>query len=202
VPRRDPVQRVHVVGDVEIPIRQLLAKSYRPGTRRPQRPCQVRKPLDERFRADDQRLPEPLAPRRVERREDLAPPRVQHGEVVALPPLGHRAPECIEGADTGGGDARAHRQAPGSRQPDPDPDERARSASDGNQAHPAPTARSSRRALDLGEQGGRVTRAPVGRQAERRLVQHLAVAHRADSGVGSSRVEPDDRLFVDAELSQ
>ncbi len=86
--------------------------------------------------------------------------------------------------------------------PDPDADERARPAPDRESPHLPPTSTHLRRALHLSEQGGRVPRASVGREAERRLVQHLAAAHRADGGVGSRRVEADDRLALGAQLSQ
>ena len=33
-------------------------------------------------------------------------------------------------------------------------------------------------------------------------MQHLIAAHRADGGVGSRRVETDDRLLLGAQLSQ
>src|SRR5438105_14100099 len=65
VPCRDPVHRVRVVGDVNTPIRQLLTKSYRPGTGRPRRRGQAGEPGGERLGTGDQRLPEPLSPRRV-----------------------------------------------------------------------------------------------------------------------------------------
>jgi hypothetical protein len=148
------VDRVRIVGDVNVPIRQLLTKSYRPRTCRLQRRRQVGEPACERFWTEDQRLPEPLALRGIKRREDLAPPRIQDGEVGALPPLDHPTPKRIEGADAAGEGARARRQPPGRRQPDPDPDKRARTPSNGDQPHSAPATTGSRRALYLGEQGG------------------------------------------------
>jgi hypothetical protein len=111
-------------------------------------------------------------------------------------------PERIEGAGAGDSYAGASRQASGRCQPNPDADKRPRAAADGNPPHLLPAAASLRRALYLGEQGGRVLRASVSRQAECRLVQHLTAAHRADSRISGRRVETDDRLPLGAQLSQ
>jgi hypothetical protein len=116
--------------------------------------------------------------------------------------VGQRPTKRVKGADADGGYAGAGGQTPGCRQSDPDADERPRSTSDGDLPNLSPTTACLRRALYLCEQGGRVPRASVGRQAERCLVQYLAAAQRADGGVGSRRVETDDPLFFGAQLSQ
>lgn len=202
VPCGDPVHRVRVVGDVDAPIRQLSTESYRPRTGCPRWLGQLREPLPKRPRSGDQRLPETLSPWRVERGEDLPPASVEHGQGGAVSLFGNRAAERVEAADAGGRDARAGRQAEGRRQPDPDPDEGAGPAPDRDPPHLPPASARLRRTLHLGEQGGRVAGATVGRQAERRLVQHLAAAYGADRGVSGRRVETDDRPLLGAQLSQ
>lgn len=216
MPRRDPVQRVRVVGDVDVPIRQLLAKSYRPGTRRPQGHRKRSDLLGEIRGGGDERLPEALAAGCVESRKNLTAASVEHGQASGAPfprhgrqrrtgagrLLGEGAPECVQGADASHGQAGTGRQAAGGGKADSDADEGPRPPPHGNPSHLLPTTGRLRRALHLGEQGGRVLRASVGGQTERRLVQHLAIAHRADGGVGSRRVEPDDRLFINPQLSQ
>ena len=126
----------------------------------------------------------------------------KHGQAGTVILLGHRAPKRVEGAGAANRHARAGCQTPGRRQADPDPDERPRPTADGNRPHLPPATASLGRALHLGEQGSGVPRASVGRQAECGLVQNLAAADRADSGVGGRRVETDDHLLLGAQLSQ
>ncbi len=196
------MHRVRVVGDVKASVRQLLTKSYRPRTRCRERRRQVREASDERLWASDERLPKPLSSWRVEGGEDLSAARVQDGQVGALSALGHRAPECVECANSADRHAGASRQAPGCGQPDTDADKGTRPTPDRDPPHLLPAAARLRRALHLGEQGGRVSRASIRRQTERCLVQHLATARCADGSVGSRRVETDDRLLLGGQLSQ
>jgi len=116
--------------------------------------------------------------------------------------LVHCAAKRIESADAADRHAGAGRQPPGCRQPDPDTDERARPATDGQAPHLLPTTAGGDRPLHLGQQGSRVPRTSVGRQAERCLVQDFAAAQSADRGVGCGRVETDDSLLLGAQLSQ
>jgi hypothetical protein len=210
------VHRVCIVGNVDAPIRQLLAKSYRPRTRCPQGQGERSDPLGEIRGSSDERLPKTLAAGCVEGRKDLTATGVKNGQASGAPfpryggqrrtgtgcLLADGPPERVEGADAADWHARAGRQAPGRRQADPDPDERPRPAADGNPPHLPPATARLDRALNLGEQGSGVPRASVGRQAECRLMQNLAAADRADGGVGGRRVETDDRLPLGAQLSQ
>jgi hypothetical protein len=210
------VHRVRVIGDIDVPVRQLLAKSYRPRTGCPQGRRERSDLLGEIRGSSDERLPKTLAAGCVESRKDLTATGVKNGQTSGAPfprnggqrrtgagrLLAEGTAERIQGADATDGHSRAGSQTPGRRQPDPDADERPRPAADADPSHLLPAAARLRRALYLGEQGGRVLRASVSRQAERRLMQHLAAAHRADGGVGARRVETDDRLLLGAQLSQ
>ena len=210
------MHRVRVVRDIDIPVRQLLAKSYRPRTGRPQGRRKRGDLLGKICRSGDERLPKTLAARRVEGRKDLASTGVKHSQASGAPFPLHRGKrrtgtgflladgttKRIQAAGACHRYTGAGRQAPGRRQPDPDANERTWPTAHGNPRHLLPAAAGLRRALHLGEQGGRVLGPPVGCQAEGRLVQHLTAAHRADGGVGGRRVEADDRLLLGAQLSQ
>lgn len=210
------MHRVCIVGDVKVPIRQLLTKSYRPRTGRPRWRRERGDLLGEIRGSNDERLPKALAAGCVEGRKDLPAAGIKHGQASAAPfprhgrqrrtgtgrLLAEGATESIQGADADSRHARAGRQAPGRRQPDSDPDEGPRAAPDGDPSHLLPATTGVRRALYLGKQRGRVPRASIGCQAERRLVQHRTATHRADGGVSGRRVEADDRLPLGAQLSQ
>lgn len=156
------MHRVFVVGDIDVPVRQLLAKSYRSRTGCPQGRRERGDLLGEIRGSSDERLPKTLAAGCVEGRKDLTATGVKNGQASGCL-LANGTPECIESADAADLHARACSQAPGRRQPDPDADKRPRPAADGNPSHLLPTAARLRRALYLGEQGGRVLRASVGR---------------------------------------
>jgi hypothetical protein len=210
------VHRVRVVGDVDVPVRQLLAKSYRPRTGCSQGRGERGDPLGKIRGSGDERLPKTLAAGRVEGRKDLTAAGVKHGQASGAPFPLHRGKRrtgtgClpadgttkrIQAADTCRRYAGAGRQAPGCRQPDPNADKGPWPAADGNPPHLLPAAAGPRRALRLGEQGGRVLGAAVGRQAECRLVQHPTAAHRADGRIGGRRIETDDRLLLGVQVSQ
>jgi hypothetical protein len=172
---------------------QLVPKSYRPragGRRRcrqgPDAPLQL-------LRAADERLPDPLAARRVERREDLAAAGVGDCEVLPLDPgLPHPAPDRVQRADPGCRLAEAGAEPAGGRDPDPKPGEGAGAEPDADQVDRLPTARDGGTALDLLEQSGGVLRPTLGGGAEQRLAEDLAVAPGAGGSVLGRGVEADD----------
>jgi hypothetical protein len=194
VPRGDPVDRVGIVRYPDAVPSQLVPKSYRPraGGRRWRR--QRRHPLLELLGPADQRLPDPLAGRRVERREDLAAARVEDGEALAgglgLP---QRPPDRVQRADAGRRQAEAGGQPAGGGDADPQAGEGTGAEADDEALDPLPAPGRGGAALDLLEQGGGVPGAAVGSGSQQRLVQSLAAAPSAGGGVGGRGVEADER---------
>jgi hypothetical protein len=193
VPRGDPVNGVGIVRYRDAVPGQLLTESYRPRTSGWRRRGQGGDALLQFFGPADQRLPDPLAPLRVERREDLAAAGVENGETIAANAgLPHALPDRIEGADP------AHRQAEAGAEParggnaDPQPGEGAGTEPDGEPVDPLPAARRGGAALDLPQQGGRMRGTPLGRGPQQRLLQNLAVAPGAGGGVGGRGIEADE----------
>jgi hypothetical protein len=172
---------------------QLVPKSYRPRTGGRRRRGQRRDALLEFLRKTDERLPDPLAPLAVERREDLAATGVANGEALA-PQAGllHPRPERVERADPGDRRAETGTEPPRRRDPDPQTGERAGAEPDREQLDRPPAARGGGAALDLPEQGRRVLRSSLGGWPEQRLAEDLAVAPGAGGGVLGRGVEADD----------
>jgi hypothetical protein len=173
---------------------QLVTKSYRPraGGRRRYRQC--RDPLGELVGRADQRLPDPLPPGRVERREDLAAAGVEDRQALALgTALPQSAVDGVERADAAQRQAEAGADAARRGDADPQPREGAGAEADGDLLDLPPAAGGARRRLDLGQQRGRVPGPPLGGEPQQRLVQDLAVAPGAGGGVGGRGVEADER---------
>jgi hypothetical protein len=191
VPRGDPVGGVGIVRDLDAMPGQLVPESYRPRARRRGRRRQSRDPFLQLLGPADQRLPDPLAPGRVERREDLATAGVEHGEAVALP-FPHPPSDRVERADARQRQAEAGAEAARGGDADPQASERAGAEADREQADPLPAAGDGGATLDLLQQRDRVPGAPVGGGPQQRLLQDLAVAPGAGGGVGGSGVEADD----------
>lgn len=204
MPRGDSVNGVGVVRYRDVVPGQFLPKSYRPRTGGPRGLAQPLQPLQQLLGAADERLPDPLPRLPVERREDLATAGVLHNQAsaVTFPPYrgishsgsggAHAAREGVEGADAGDGQAEAGAEPAGGGDADPQAGEGAGAEADRDQVDGAPAAGGRRRPLDLGQQRGGVAGAPLGREAQQRLVQRLAVAPGAGGGVGSRGVEADD----------
>jgi hypothetical protein len=192
VPRGDSVHGVGVVLYPDAQPGQLVPESYRPGPRCRRRRGQGRDALDQLLRPADQRLPDPVPIRGVERGEDLATAGVEHGQALAGDSgLAEAATDRVERADACHRQAEAGAEAAGAGDADPDPGEGAGAEPDRQQVDAVPPARRRGRALDLLEQRRRVPRPPVG-GPQQRLVQSLAVAPGAGSGVGGRGVEADD----------
>jgi hypothetical protein len=202
LPRGHVVNGVDVLGNLNSPVRQLFAKAYRSRAGSPRGPGQLSDPLAELLRGKDEWLPEALPVRGVERGEDLATTRVQNRQSFPVARLGQRPAEGVQGADADSGNPRACRQPSCGREADADADERARPAADREPSHRLPTAADLDRSLDLGQEGGRVTRAALRREPKQLLVQDLAGAQRADGRICGRRVEADDRLSLGVQLSQ
>lgn len=193
MPGGDAVNGVGIVRYPDPMPGQLVPKAYRPRARGRRRRGQGRDALLQLLGTADQRLPDPLAPLGVERREDLAAASVEHGEAsavgIALP---QPAADRVEGADA------AHRQAEAGAEPacggdaDPQPGEGAGPEADREPGDVLPAAGRGSAELDLREQVGRVPRPPLG-GPQQRLVQNLAVAPGAGGGVGGRGVEADER---------
>lgn len=192
MPRGDPVHGVGIVRDLDVPNRQLLAKSYRPRPAAQQRTRRLGKPLGELLRAAQLRPPEALARRRVERRADLAAARVLDDEALALASRrGETAGEGVERADAADRQAAAQRQAAGGGDADPQAGEGAGPDSDRDPLDPLPAAGRRRGPLDLLEQRRRVQRAVLVGESDQLLVEDLAVARGAGRGVAGGGVEAD-----------
>lgn len=193
MPRGDPVNGVGIVRYTDAMPGQLVPKSYRPraGGRRGR--GQLGDPALQLLGPAHERLPDPLAARAVERREDLAAAGVADCEaLVSEPGLPHPEPERVERADPARRTADPGRQPARGRDPDPQPGERAGAEADPDQVDRVPSPRRGGAALDLLEQGGRVLRAPLCGGPEQRLGEDLAVAPGAGGGVLGGGVEADD----------
>lgn len=199
MPRRDPVDGIGIVRDADLVPSQLVPKSYRPGAGGLRGLRQGGDALLEFLGQTDEGLPEALAVVAVEGGEDLAAASVEDGQPRSrLPRLGDPTAERVEGADARhrraesggetvrGGDADA--QAGERAGPEPDPDQ--------GDSLPAPGSVGA--ALDLGQEGDGVLWAAVAGDPQQGLVQDLAVAPGAGSGVGRRGVETDDGLRRDA----
>jgi hypothetical protein len=121
--RGNPVQRIVVVRYPDATTGQLVPKSYRPGAGDRRGYVQIRHSRRELLGPADERLPDPLAPIRVERREDLAAVAVEHGKAL-LPRRGlaDRPAERVQGADPDG--RQSGRGAQPTRRGDADPQAR------------------------------------------------------------------------------
>jgi hypothetical protein len=187
------VDRIGVVRNKDAIHGQLCSKSYRAGAGDRRRGFQSGETLGELLGAADQRLPEPLAAGPVERREDLAAIAVEDREpLTARPRLTDPAAERVEGADPTRWQPEAGGQPAGGGDANPQPGEGARPEPGRDQLDCRPAAGRARRRLDLAQQRGRVAWPAVGREAELRGVQKLAVAPGADRGIGGRGVEADD----------
>lgn len=192
MPRGDPVDGIGVVRYVDAVSGQLVPKSYRPGAGQRRGRAQLAEPLRQPTGRQDGGLPEALARRRVERREDLAAIAVEDGESLARRPgLADPAAERVERADATDGEPGADPDPARRGDPDSQPGEGARAEPDRDQVDVAPAAGGRGGPLDLGEQAGRVQGpAPVG-EPQLRLLQSLAVAPGAGGGVGGRGIEAD-----------
>ncbi len=194
MPRGDPVHGVGVVGHIDAPTRQLLPKSYRPRSSGQRGLGQCCDSLGKLSRRHDERLPEPLPRRRVERGEHLTSASIEDSQGKCL--SGHLAQPSshgIEGADTGRPKAEARAQPPRGGDRDPYSGEGAGPEPGGDRPDLLPSPDRGRRTLDLSKQRGGVTRAAVSGGPDQGLVQHLAAACRADRRVCRRRVEADNR---------
>jgi hypothetical protein len=188
------VDGIGVLGNADAIHGQLCSKSYRPGAGDRRGGVQIAEPLRQLLRPADERVPEPLAARPVERREDLAAVAVEDRQpLVARSRLGaDPPPERVEGADAARRQPQAGRQPARGRDPDPQPGERARPEPDGDQVDRLPAAGRRGRGLDLDQKRRRMARPPGRREAELGGVQDLAVAPGTGGGVGGRGVEADD----------
>ena len=84
----DSVHGIAVVRHLGSSTRQLITKSYRPGSGGQGGVRQLGEPLAERLRGADPGAPEPLARGRVERGEDLAAAGVEHRQPRSPPARG------------------------------------------------------------------------------------------------------------------
>jgi hypothetical protein len=194
---------VHGIGIVRYPDAvsgQLVPKAYRPGAGDRRRSFQSSHPLGEFSGPVDERLPDPLAPIRVERREDLAAIAVEYGQSLPLDSWPGADPpgERIERADAGRRQTRGGAQPTGCGDADPQAGERARAEADRDPVDLLPAAGGRGGALDLFEQRRRVPGPARRRQPQPRLVQSVAVAPGAGGGVGGCGVEADDEQRVAA----
>ncbi len=155
------MDRVGIVRYPDAVPSQLVPKSYRPGAGGPGRRREHRHALLKLLGPADQRLPDPLARIRVERREDLAAAGVEHGEPFAAIALPHPPPERIERAGAGHGQAEAGTEPAGGGDGDPQPGEGAGAEADGKQVDPLPATGGGSATLDLAEQRGCVPGPPV-----------------------------------------
>jgi len=195
MPRRDPVDGVGIVGYGHAPSCQLIAKSYRSRSAGQRRRRQLGHALGEFPGPQHEGSPKPPAARRVKRGEGLAAARVEHGEAGASAGVGALAQceaERVERAGSPHGETGAGAEPPRRGEPDPDSGEGAGAKTHSQHPNRAPTPGGLDRALDLGEQGGRVARAAIGPEPEQLLVQDLAATGRTDRGVLRRRVEADD----------
>jgi hypothetical protein len=193
IARRDAVDGVGVVRDLDAIHAQLCPESYRPGTGDRRRGGQGPQPLRQLLGPADEGVPDPLAAGGVERREDLAPVAVEDREALALRPrLRDPAAERVEAADPARRQPQAGREAARGRDPDPQAGERAGAQADRDQVDLPPAAGRRRGGLDLAQQRRRVARPAGGGEPELGAVQDLAVAPGAGGGVGGRGVEADD----------
>jgi hypothetical protein len=204
VPRGDPVHGIGVVGNLGAPTRQLIPKSYRARSTCQGRRRQRGEPLSERLRGEYQRLPKSLAGSGVEGGESLSAARVEDGEPrpAVRSDLRQAASQYVEGADAGRRHPGAGGESAGGGDADANPDEGAGTETDRDPPHRLPGSGSGDGSLDLGQQSGRVAWAAIGRRPDQLFVQDLAAARRADGGVGSRRIESDDRGALLGALSQ
>lgn len=185
---------VSVVRHIGPAIFQLIPKSYRPRSDRQRGLGQLRKPLAELGRGTYPGAPEAIARRRVVGGERLPPPGVENREAATVAGRGAQpVRQRVERADAGQRQAGAGTERPGAGDPDPQAGEGAGPEPDRDAPDRVPAARRLDRPLDLLEQPRRVPGAAVGREAEQRLVEDLAVARGADGGVLGRRVETDQR---------
>lgn len=192
MPRGDPVDGVGIVRYPDAVPSQLVPESYRSRAGGRRRRGERGDALLELLGTADQRLPDPLAARGVERREDLAAARIEQRQALPLyPGLLHPAPDRVERADPGRRQAEAGPEPARGGDADPQPGEGTGAEPDGEQADPLPAARGGGAVLDLLQQRGRVPGTSL-RGAQQRFVQDLAVAPGAGGGVGGSGVEADD----------
>jgi len=193
VPGGDPVHGVGVVRYSDAVSGQLVTKSYRSGAGHRRGRGQIGEPGGELLGPGDERLPDPLAGRRVQSGEDLAPVAVEDGQALApRPGRGDPGGERVERADPGRRDPEAGAQPARGGDPDPQAGEGAGPEADRDQVDRAPAARRARRLLDLGQQAGRVPGPALAGEAQQRLLQDLAVAPGAGGGVDGRGVEADD----------
>lgn len=192
--RRDSVNGIVVVRDLDAVSGQLVTKSYRPRPSHRRSPRQLGHAFGQRLGPADERLPEALAGGGVEGGEDLAAEAVEDREPLALGTLlsGDPAGERVEGADAARRQPACRRQAARRRDPDPHPGEGPGPEADGDPVDGAPATGGGRGRLDLGQQRGCVPRAPGRREPELGLVQQLTVAPAAGGGVDGRGVEADD----------
>lgn len=193
MPPGDPVDRIGIVRNPDTASGQLVTKSYRPRTGDRWGFAQSVEPLGQRLGPVDGGLPDPLALGRVESGKDLAPPAVQDRQ-----PLASRAPrrdsvgEGIERADAAGRQPEAETQTLGGGDADAKTGEGSWSQPHREQIDRPPATGSSRRALDLVEQAGRVQGPPPRGKPQLRLMQNLAVAPGTGDGVDRRGIEADD----------
>lgn len=197
VPRRDPVHGIGIVRYLDAVSGQLAPKSYRPRAGDRGRCRQRIDLLGEFLRTADERLPEPLPVRCVERGEDLAAVAVEDGQPLALGPrLADPRRQRVEGADAAGRQAGRGGQAAGGGDPDPQAGEGAGPEADRDPLDPLPAAGGVGDPLDFAQQPGRVPGLPIRGEPQPRLEQNLTVAPAAGGGVGGSGVEADENQRV------
>lgn len=194
MPRRDPVDGVGIVRNLDTVASQLFAESYRPGTGYRRGLVEGCHPLGEFLRPQNGGLPDPVPLGVVKGRKDLAPPAVEHGQRrgAGCCGLGDPAPQGVERADTAQRQAEADTEPPGGRDPDPDAGKGAGTEPNRDQVDRLPAAGRGRRPLDLLQQPGRMQGPPPRGEPELRLVQDLAVAPGAGDGVNRRGIEADD----------
>ena len=203
MPRRDPVDGVGIVRNLDTVASQLFAESYRPGTGYRRGLVEGCHPLGEFLRPQNGGLPDPVPLGVVKGRKDLAPPAIEHGQAVpfgryavrrnrrTFGPL-NSAAQYVERADTPQRQAKADTEPPGGRDPDPDAGKGAGTEAHRDQVDRLPAAARGRRPLDLLQQPGRMQGPPPRGEPELRLLQDLAVAPGAGDGVNRRGIEADD----------
>ena len=197
MPRGDPVHGVGVIGNVEPRLASSSRNRTAPDPAASGGSGSRRAALGELGRGGDQRLPEPLATRRVKGGEGLAAAGVQDGEAAPLAGTGadrpspgqvHRA--CRRRSPAGRcwppGRARSRSRSGCRRRT------RARARPRAGRPRSQPPAASAARSTSASS-AVECRGLPSAREPEQRLVEHLAAARRADGGVGGRRVEADDR---------
>jgi len=187
------VNGIAIVRDADADTGQLLPESYRPRTGGKGGSGQLPDPLGKRLRPVYAGLPDPLAAVGVERGERLAAPAVEDRQPLARRAgLADRATERVQGAHSRRREPQPGAESLRGRDPNPQAGEGARSEPDGEEVDAAPAARRRGEEFDLGQQSGRVARPALGREAQLRLLDDLAVAPGAGDGVERGGVEADD----------